>query len=63
MYYVIGWGVPVVMTAVWAVVTALHVEADCWYGYNHSNSYFIVEGPRLALIAVSLFLPFELFII
>ncbi len=53
VYYVIGWGVPVVMTTAWAVATGLMVDTACWYGYNHTPYYYIVEGPRLALIAVS----------
>ena len=52
MYYIVGWGLPVVMTAIWAVVTGTHLDAACWYGYNHTNYYYIVEGPRLAVIAV-----------
>ena len=55
MYYVIGWGVPVIMTTIWAVVTGLQIGSDveCWFGYSHIYSYFIVEGPRLTLITVS----------
>ena len=40
-------------TAVWAVVTGTNMNTACWYGYNHTNYYYIVEGPRLAVIAVS----------
>ena len=53
MYYVIGWGLPVLMTIAWGVTTALHVDAECWYGYNHTYYYYIMEGPRLAVIVVS----------
>lgn len=56
VYYLIGWGLPVVLTAVWAVVTGLMLHSACWYGYNHTNYYYIVEGPRLAVIAVSEFM-------
>ncbi len=52
IYYVIGWGLPVFMTVAWAVVTGLSLKNDCWYGYNHQSYYYIVEGPRLAVIAV-----------
>ena len=40
-------------TAVWAVVTGMNMNTACWYGYNHTDYYYIVEGPRLAVIAVS----------
>ena len=41
-----------VQTAVWAVVTGVNMNTACWYGYNHTDYYYIVEGPRLAVIAV-----------
>ena len=40
------------MTMTWAIVTGLHFGSHCWFGYNHTSYYWIVEGPRLALIAV-----------
>ena len=54
LYYAIGWGLPVVQTAVWAVVTGMNMNTACWYGYNHTDYYYIAEGPRLAVIAVSI---------
>ena len=55
LYYIIGWGLPVLMTMTWAIVTGLHISSHCWFGYNHTSYYWIVEGPRLALIAVNFF--------
>ena len=52
LYYIIGWGLPVLMTTAWAVTTGIQVDSHCWFGYNHTYYYWIVEGPRLALIAV-----------
>ena len=43
------------MTMTWAIVTGLHISSHCWFGYNHTSYYWIVEGPRLALIAVNFF--------
>ena len=40
------------MTLAWAIVTANFLETECWTGYNFKPYYWIVEGPRLALIAV-----------
>ena len=31
LYYVIGWGVPVLMTAAWAIVTGIHISSNCWF--------------------------------
>ena len=55
LYYVIGWCVPAFMTIAWATVTGLYVETECWTGYNFTHYYWILEGPRMAIIAVSKF--------
>lgn len=53
IYYLIGWGLPVIFTILWAITTGFSVDADCWYGYNHTNYYYIMEGPRLAVIVIN----------
>ncbi|CAG4984241.1 unnamed protein product [Parnassius apollo] len=57
VYYAVGWGLPFVVTVIWATMTALHYKRErfktCWYGYNFSPLYWIVQGPRLAVILVS----------
>ncbi|XP_066942169.1 PDF receptor-like [Macrobrachium rosenbergii] len=51
MYNLIGWGLPIVMTAVWAAVTAVkHTGSQCWWGYNLTPYFWILEGPRLTVI-------------
>ena len=40
------------MTIAWATVTGLFVETECWTGYNFTPYYWILEGPRMAIIAV-----------
>ncbi|XP_069945771.1 PDF receptor-like [Cherax quadricarinatus] len=51
IYNLLGWGVPVVMTTVWAAVTAYqHTGTECWWGYNLSPYFWILEGPRLTVI-------------
>ncbi|XP_076049229.1 PDF receptor-like [Oratosquilla oratoria] len=55
IYYLIGWGLPVVMTAVWAAVTAFnYTNTACWWGYNLSPYFWILEGPRLTVIFTNL---------
>ena len=41
------------MTAVWAAVTAIYHRTQCWWGYNLTPYYWVLEGPRVAVIAVS----------
>ena len=53
LYYAIGWGLPALMTLAWALVTGHYLDTACWFGYNHTKFYWIVEGPRLAFIAVN----------
>lgn len=53
-YAVLGWGSPILLTTVWAVVTALKKgHQKCWWGYNLTAYYWILEGPRVAVISVS----------
>ncbi|XP_078043104.1 pigment-dispersing factor receptor [Augochlora pura] len=55
MYRFVGWGCPVVMTLVWAVITAFyyHPRSKCWSGYNLSSYFWILEGPRFAVILLN----------
>ncbi|XP_026313687.1 PDF receptor-like [Hyposmocoma kahamanoa] len=57
-YYATGWGLPLIVTAVWATMTALHYSEEtiksCWYGYNFSPLYWIVQAPRLAVIMINM---------
>ncbi|KAK2578007.1 hypothetical protein KPH14_008436 [Odynerus spinipes] len=55
MYRFVGWGCPVVITLVWAIITAFfyHPKSKflrCWSGYNLSSYFWILEGPRFAVI-------------
>ncbi|XP_075214183.1 PDF receptor-like [Lycorma delicatula] len=56
MYIVVGWGVPVIMTAIW--VLALNTASTlstvrCWWGYNLNKIFWILEGPRLIFILLN----------
>ncbi|XP_066602041.1 PDF receptor [Prorops nasuta] len=55
IYRFVGWGCPVIMTMTWAVVTALyyHPKSKCWWGYNLSLYFWILEGPRFAVILLN----------
>lgn len=53
LYTLIGWGVPVLMTTCWAVVTALKLDEECFRNYNLRKYFWILEGPRLGVIVVS----------
>lgn len=58
MYRFVGWGCPVVITLVWAIITAFlyHPKSKflrCWSGYNLSSYFWILEGPRFAVILLN----------
>ncbi|XP_077979031.1 PDF receptor-like isoform X2 [Glandiceps talaboti] len=56
LYYVIGWVVALIPVTAWAIVTHYTSEqqAECWLGYVFSPYYWIIEGPRNALLFVNL---------
>ncbi|KAL0852374.1 hypothetical protein ABMA28_000572 [Loxostege sticticalis] len=58
VYFIVGWSLPLIITIVWAAVTGMHYKNEvvkhCWYGYNFLPIYWIVQGPRLAVVLVNL---------
>ncbi|XP_024082616.1 PDF receptor isoform X2 [Cimex lectularius] len=53
LYTGIGWGVPVAMTATWAAISASQMKTKCWWGYNFTIYFWILEGPRVAVILLN----------
>ncbi|XP_008472636.1 PDF receptor [Diaphorina citri] len=54
IYKVVGWGIPLIMTGLWALVTAYYMrEERCWWGYNLTSFFWILEGPRLAAVSLN----------
>ncbi|XP_055643083.1 PDF receptor isoform X2 [Toxorhynchites rutilus septentrionalis] len=55
LYALLGWGGPVALTSIWAVTTGQHIgQQKCWWGYNLTPYYWILEGPRLAVVLLNL---------
>ncbi|KAL7632820.1 UNVERIFIED_CONTAM: hypothetical protein RMT77_016817 [Armadillidium vulgare] len=55
VYYLIGWGIPVIMTSLWAIVMSIWGTKDiCWFGYSFTTFYWILEGPRFIVIGANL---------
>ncbi|XP_034943280.1 PDF receptor [Chelonus insularis] len=54
MYRLVGWGFPLIMTLAWAIVTAVYYHpTKCWWGYNLTFYFWILEGPRMAVILLN----------
>lgn len=54
IFSLLGWGLPVLMTTVWAICTAVYTDSahDCLWNYNLTPYYWILEGPRFIVISV-----------
>jgi hypothetical protein len=54
IYYIIGWGIPIVLVLIWSGLTyRAFYGYVCWWMYNFSGLFWVLEGPRLAVILVS----------
>lgn len=53
-YYLVGWGLPAVLTLVWALVTSHYHRTQCWWGYSLTPFYWLLEGPRFAVLIANL---------
>ncbi|KAH8420366.1 hypothetical protein KR009_009648 [Drosophila setifemur] len=52
----LGWCVPILMTFVWARCTVIYMDTsmgECLWNYNLTPYYWILEGPRLAVILLN----------
>ncbi|XP_055331528.1 PDF receptor-like [Paramacrobiotus metropolitanus] len=66
LYCATGWGIPALLTAIWAPIIEFVWLPDrisqrngsyadnCWFDHNHSEFYYILEVPRLFVIAINL---------
>ncbi|XP_042204158.1 PDF receptor-like [Homarus americanus] len=55
LYYIIGWGWPLVFLAAWATTMALHYPVQCWRGYGNLLYIWILVAPMVtALMAILL---------
>ena len=53
--------IPIPLTAVWLITMVFDSDADsthCGQGYSFLPSYWILEGPRIAVIMVTFILVF-----
>ncbi|XP_069965643.1 PDF receptor isoform X1 [Bactrocera oleae] len=57
IFSLLGWGLPVLMTTVWAICTAMYTDSahDCLWNYNLTPYYWILEGPRFIVISLNFF--------
>ncbi|CAF0944560.1 unnamed protein product [Adineta ricciae] len=53
-FYIIGWIVPFCITLSWSIVMFLKESGrKCWANYNYLKYYYIVDGPRYAVMIIN----------
>ncbi|XP_052826307.1 PDF receptor isoform X2 [Octopus bimaculoides] len=60
LYYLLGWGSPIVSTGVWATVMIFYSESSCWLSYYFFPYIWIMDGQRLAVIVINLTFLFNI---
>ncbi|EEB11610.1 class B secretin-like G-protein coupled receptor GPRcal2, putative [Pediculus humanus corporis] len=54
MYSIIGWGSPIIITSAWILVMITYYKTSkCWWGYNLTIYFWILEGPRLTVVVLN----------
>lgn len=54
MYYVLGWGFPLIIVTSWAVMMAHSHQKKCWQHYTDSRHIWILYVPICAALAMNL---------
>ncbi|XP_021000291.1 corticotropin-releasing factor receptor 2-like [Parasteatoda tepidariorum] len=57
LYYLIGWGLPLIFVSSWAFIMSCKLHTPCWRGYGKSIYVWILTGPMvIALLVNSVFM-------
>ncbi|XP_071157855.1 PDF receptor-like isoform X2 [Mytilus edulis] len=54
IFYLLGWGSPIPVTVAWVITMVYKHQVKCWFSYTFTPFYWIIETPRVAVIAVNL---------
>ncbi|XP_066263853.1 corticotropin-releasing factor receptor 1-like [Branchiostoma lanceolatum] len=60
VFYVIGWGAPVMFVVAWTIVMTLYDTESCWHHYGRLPYVWIVSGPIVAALLVNLYFLFHI---
>ncbi|XP_054707046.1 PDF receptor-like [Uloborus diversus] len=53
-FYTVGWGLPIILVALWSsVMASKYPKTICWWGYALSPYFWVLEGPRMCIIAIN----------
>ncbi|XP_067649770.1 corticotropin-releasing factor receptor 2-like isoform X1 [Haliotis asinina] len=53
LFYVIGWGIPGVITLLWALLMHFYNQDSCWDNHNQSTLIFIIYAPILVTLVIN----------
>ncbi|XP_052809633.1 PDF receptor-like [Mya arenaria] len=54
VFYAMGWGLPIPVTVAWCITLAFTYKRKCWYAYYFLPTIWIIEVPRILIIAINL---------
>ncbi|GFT99644.1 corticotropin-releasing factor receptor 2 [Nephila pilipes] len=54
LYYLIGWGIPLILILSWCFTMSTQLKGDCWEGYGRSPYVWIITGPMIGALGVNL---------
>ncbi|CAL1261857.1 unnamed protein product [Larinioides sclopetarius] len=54
LYYLIGWGIPLILIVSWCYMMNAQLKGDCWEGYGRSPYVWIITGPMIGALGINL---------
>ncbi|XP_022247999.1 corticotropin-releasing factor receptor 1-like [Limulus polyphemus] len=53
LYYLIGWGAPLIFIISWAMTMSRFRNTFCWKGYGKTSYVWVVTGPMIAALLIN----------
>ncbi|XP_013773305.1 calcitonin gene-related peptide type 1 receptor-like [Limulus polyphemus] len=53
IYYLVGWGFPLLFIISWSIIMARFLNTPCWKGYGKTYYMWIVTGPMITALVVN----------
>ncbi|XP_064454749.1 corticotropin-releasing factor receptor 1-like [Ornithodoros turicata] len=53
LYYLIGWGLPLLCMVAWTLVMESQLRSHCWEGYGNLPYVWVITGPMMAALLIN----------
>ncbi|RWS25530.1 corticotropin-releasing factor receptor 2-like protein [Leptotrombidium deliense] len=53
LYYVIGWGLPLIIIIVWSCLMSQQLHTPCWEGYGKLNIIWLITAPMIFVLMIN----------